>query len=203
MDIIRKINNVALGYNQQVAVRATNRMPFDGVYPDNNDYKQNGDRIGSGEMVSALRFGEGQYVVPLRLALSSSPDDVFSLPLDPVVSVKGSNEIVKREIAKTAVEGTAIRGTVKELWTQNDWSINVSGVLTTTSEHEVDWYVDKLLSFLTASEALNIECDTLNNVYRVTHVVVESFDFPFTKGAENQSFSFSLVSDDSYDLEVE
>lgn len=195
MDIISKINNVALGYNQQVAVAATNKMRFDSVRSANDEYRR-----------SAIRFGEGQFAVPFRLALESSPDDVFSLPLDPVVVVKGSNAIVKREIAKAVVDGDEIRGTVKELWTQDDWTIRVSGVITTTGEAEdenVNYYHERLLKMLTAKEALIVECDVLNNVYGVTKVCVESFDFPFTKGVENQSFSFSLISDDSYQLEIE
>ena len=192
MDIINRINNTAFGYNQQTAT-INKRYP---VFDENEtkDYKQ-----------SEIRFGEGQFAVPLRLALSSSPDDVFSLPLDPVVVVKGSNSIVRREIAKAVVEGDEIRGTVKELWTQDDWSISVSGILMTTGDADdesVSYYHDRLLRLLTAKESLVIECDVLNNIYNVTRVVVESFDFPFTKGIENQSFTISMLSDDSYDLEV-
>lgn len=189
MDIIKRINNTALGYNQQTL--AMNKR-----YPvfDENETK--------GIKQSEVRFGETQYVVPLRLALSSNPDDMFTLPLDPVVSVNGSNTIVKREVAKSE-----IRGTVKEKWNQNDWSISVSGVLTTTdpddSSKTVDGYAQRLLHFLLADEALIIECDVVNNVLDVQRVVVEKFDFPFTKGAENQSFSFTLLSDDSYNLETE
>ena len=156
MDIISKINNTALGYNQQLAVRATNRMPMETVFPDNNTYNR-----------SELRFGETSYAVPFRLALSSSPDDVFTLPLDPIVSINGSNEIVKRAIAKAVVKGDEIRGTVKELWTQDDWHISVSGVMSTTGnddDESVEFYVDKLLKFLTAKEALVVECDVLNNL---------------------------------------
>lgn len=195
MDIIKTINNTALGYNQQLAVKATNRMPLDTVYKDTSEYRQ-----------AEFRTGECQYAVPFRLALSSSPDDVFTLPLDPVVSINGSNEIVKRAIAKAVVNGDEIRGTVKELWTQDDWKISVSGVMSTTGsldDESVEYYVDKLLKFLTAKEALVVECDVLNNIYGVTRVVVESFDFPFTKGLDNQSFTFSLLSDDSYQLEIE
>ena len=195
MDIVSKLNNVALGYNQQLAVRATNRMPLDGVWPDGDDYKS-----------SNIRFGEGQFAVPFRLALASSPDEVFTLPLDPVVAINGSNAIVKREIAKAVVNGDEIRGTVKELWTQDDWKISVSGVLTTTGDADnesVNYYVYKLTQLLTAKETLIVECDVLNNTFGITRVVVESYDFPFTKGVENQSFSFSLLSDDSYNLEVE
>ena len=189
MDIIKRINNTALGYNQQT-LAMNKRYP---VFDENEtkDIKQ-----------SEVRFGETQYVVPLRLALSSNPDDMFTLPLDPVVSVNGSNTIVKREVAKSE-----IRGTVKEKWNQNDLSISVSGVLTTTdpddSSKTVDGYAQRLLHFLLADEALIIECDVVNNVLDVQRVVVEKFDFPFTKGVENQSFSFTLVSDDSYNLETE
>lgn len=164
------------------------------------------DRVRKGDDLprlspSNVRFGETQYAVPFRLALSSSPDDVFTLPLDPVVKVGGGNNIVKREVAKSDM-----RGTVKELWTQNDWSISVSGILATVGSGEnetMEYYVERLLSLVTAPEALIVECDVLNNIYNVTHVVVESYDFPFTKGLDKQSFTLSLTSDDSYDLDIE
>lgn len=194
MDVLKKINNTAFGYNQQTGTQSYHYPVFaetDKNKDSDSDYKQ-----------SAVRFGEGQYAVPFRLALTSNPDDVFHFPLDPIVVVKGKNDIVKREIAKAVVEGLEIRGTVKELWNQSDWEISVSGVLSSTPEHDVDWYHEQLLKYFTAKEALNVECDVLNNVYKITQVCIESVDFPFTKGVENQSFSFSLVSDDSYDLEV-
>lgn len=72
-----------------------------------------------------------------------------------------------------------------------------------TDNENVNYYVYKLTQLLTAKEALIVECDVLNNTFGITRVVVESYDFPFTKGVENQSFSFSLLSDDSYNLEVE
>lgn len=197
MDIINRINQ-ALGYNHEVAVKAVNKMPLDGV-KRNNEYGEN-------VFNSELRFGANQYVVPLRLALESSPDDVFSLPLDPVVSINGSKTVAKRDIAKGNIRGNEVQGTVKELWNNNDWNISVSGVLKTMGEREdesVEYYVEQLLKFLTADEALIVECDTLNSIFGVTKVVVESYDFPFTKGKENQAFTFSLVSDTIVDLELD
>lgn len=190
MDILSKINNTALGYNSGVAVKAVNRMAADIVRRDNHDYEP-----------SQSRTGEYQYAVPLRLALSSSPDDTFTLPLDPIVSISSSNLIVKREIAKSTITGT-----VKEKWSNDDWKISVSGVLKTmgdADDEQVEYYIDRLRKLITSDEALVIECDVLNNVFDITRVVVESYSFPFTKGIENQSFMFSLLSDDSYDLEVE
>ena len=108
---------------------------------------------------------------------------------------------MKRDIARGE-----IRGTVKEMWQRSDWKISVSGVISTRGEGETEqmrYYIKRLLDILNAEESLIIECDVLNNDFDITRVCVESYDFPFTKGKENQSFTLSLISDDSYNLEIE
>lgn len=185
MDVINKINSTAFGYNQNLAVRATNQ-PQTVLSRDENVFQ------------SSFRFGENQFAVPFRISLASNPDDVFTFPLDPIVSIDGGNQVVKREVAKSVM-----RGTIKELWTQNDVKISVSGVINSDDHHSVDEYVERLLHFLQADEALGVECDVLNNVHNIQYVVVESWSMPFTKGVDAQSFTIELTSDESFDLELE
>ena len=45
-----------------------------------------------------------------------------------------------------------------------------------------------------------IKNDLLNNVYNITRIAIETYDFPFTKGTGNQDFVLKAYSDEMYDL---
>jgi hypothetical protein len=57
-----------------------------------------------------------------------------------------------------------------------------------------------LREYLEAAESVHIVCDLLNNVFEITRIAIESYDFPFTKGIENQAFTIKAYSDDNYQL---
>ena len=158
---------------------------------------------------SSLAFVQSHWVSPVGLNLSSKPDpaDRFWIPTDPQISIAGANKIVKREIANGAVAGNgAINGTVKELWRSDDYSITFAGVLMTDEDNpqieyrEVGDQVRKLVEMLSAKEALIVQNEVLNNQFGITRLVVESFNFPATDGTDNQVFTFTCASDDSYNL---
>ena len=58
----------------------------------------------------------------------------------------------------------------------------------------------KLVEMLSAKEALIVQNEVLNNQFGITRLVVESFNFPATDGTDNQVFTFTCASDDSYNL---
>lgn len=147
---------------------------------------------------SALEYTETHWVEPTKLAKASDPDRFFLLPTDPRISVSGSNSVVMRELA-----GTSIRGTVKELWRHDDWQIKISGILMSDDNADVETYHKELCDIVNASENIIIENDTINNVYGITRIVVTAMTFDATDGSENQLFTITAVSDDSYNLEVE
>ena len=95
-----------------------------------------------------------------------------------------------------------MRGSIKETWSQDDYEITISGIL-----QGEDLFKDKdtghiatLRKYLEAQEAIHITCDLLNNVFDIQRICIESYDFPFTKGLENQAFTIKAYSDDNYQL---
>jgi hypothetical protein len=149
-----------------------------------------------GDKILFTIFGTPQ-VMPLKIKLKSeSSNDFWLLPVEPMISIDGKNIIAKRNVAKKRDGG----GSVKEYWTQDDWTINISGLLTNPNTTEYPWSdFNKLKKYCEAKEpleVLNPEFDKLG----VTHIVIESFSLPFTKGPENQTYTISAVSDKSWDL---
>lgn len=130
------------------------------------------------------------------------PDGVWwLLPLEPMVSISGSNIIAKRSVAKRA--SSQRRGTIKERWNEDDLSITIEGVFINPdlnlafSEREIKW----LYEICQSGQAIEARCAAFE-FYSINRIVIESFDFPFTKGKENQAYSIKALSDDAWELFV-
>ena len=120
------------------------------------------------------------------------------LPVDPLVSVSEKNIIARRYVAKSER-----RGSIKERWSMDDYEITISGVLMTDADNTLAHYIQQLRHYCEAKESVVVVCDMLNSLYDVTRVSIESCDYPFTKGEENQMFTIKAYSDDLYDLLTE
>ena len=139
------------------------------------------------------------YQVPMRFRLSTEPEaGGFLLPVDPLVAVNHKNIITRRYVAKSER-----RGSIKERWSMDDYEISISGVLMEDKDNTITSYVQELRRYCEAKESIYVVCDMLNTQYDITRITIESCDFPFTKGAENQMFTIKAYSDDLYDLLTE
>ncbi|MDR2652188.1 MAG: DUF6046 domain-containing protein [Prevotellaceae bacterium] len=138
----------------------------------------------------------------ISLKLETEPDTDeywYTLPIDPVISVTGRNAIVRRNVLKTN-EYTAHRGSVKEIWSQDDYEVNIAGVLVFHKFPENN--LRTLKNICEARQAINIKSQLLL-VFGITRITIEDFSFPFTKGLENQMYTIKAYSDDKFDLLIE
>ena len=136
------------------------------------------------------------FLVPVKLRLDKEKEDKgFWLPLDPLISVSGKNIIRRRYVAKSKM-----RGSIKETWSQDDYEVTIAGLIQGDDQDDVHKRVKKLRKYLEAAEAIHVTCDVLNNAFKIHRIAVESYDFPFTKGMENQAFTIKAYSDDNYQL---
>lgn len=117
----------------------------------------------------------------------------FPLPLDPLVSISGKNDIVCRDVAR--YDGEA-RGSIKEKWRTGDWDITIAGVFISSDGTDIAQYVDRLRQYIEADSNIEIICDLLRDGYGITRIVIESYDFPFTQGEGNQNYTLKCKSDD-------
>lgn len=141
-------------------------------------------------IIKAEDSANGQ-VFPLMMRAEGG--EWWTLPIEPHVSINGSNEIVKKQIAKGKV-----RGTVKERWMQGDYEISIDGILIGKDGRYPESDVRTLRS-LCENAKLEVSCPLLD-MYSVYRIAVDSFSFPFTSGPENQAYTISAVSDDIYQL---
>ena len=134
---------------------------------------------------------------PVRLGEKRNGSDLWTLPLEPTISVKASKTVVRRNIAKSSGVGT-----VKEQWSQNDYEISISGLLQSSEINAYpEAHLSKLQSLLAKGKSLVIRCKLLD-VIGVGLVCIDSWEFPATAGIENQEYSFSGFSDEDFDLVI-
>ena len=129
---------------------------------------------------------------PMRLRLDG--EDWWTLPYEPIVTVNGKNVIIKKPVSKGRV-----RGSIKERWSQDDYQISISGIL---MNPDGNGYPDEDVKQLRRyCEAAKVEVmSPLLEVFSIDRIVIESFDFPFTSGPDNQAYTIGAVSDDIYKL---
>jgi len=137
------------------------------------------------------------FLVPVKLRLEKENKDTegYRLPLDPLISISGKNIIRRRYVAKSKM-----RGSIKETWSQDDYEITIAGLLQADDQDALGRHISRLKKYLEVAESVHIVCNLLNNVFAITRIAIESYDFPFTKGVENQAFTIKAYSDDNYQL---
>ncbi len=143
---------------------------------------------------------EANYISPVTLWTDKQTKETgMKLPLDPIMSISGKNLIIRRHVNKSSK-----RGSIKERWSQEDYDITIAGVLVAESNDALKDYISQLRSICEDGKTgLNILNPVLNNCFDVWRIAVESFDFPFTAGACNQTFTLKGFSDDLYQLLIE
>ena len=160
----------------------------------------NPDKTVNGDEVEAIVDDAARSFCPVGLRLlSESEADTFWFPLDPRISVSGKNVVVKRDVMKHTGSNT-IRGSVKELWSVGDYDINIEGILIGSNGEYPTEAVQRLVNICESREPVIISNDNLNNPLDIQRIVIESYDFPFTKGLNNQVFSIQATSDVQYSL---
>ena len=134
------------------------------------------------------------FSCPLAFSWEDEPE-WWTFPIDPVITIGGSNNVVKRTPMKTA-SGTVTRGTIKELWSQNDYEITISGLFINSIDNKIPGNdLLKLRGYCEGRQTVLVMSD-LFTVFNIKRIAIESFDLPFTAGKANQQFTIKAVSDD-------
>ncbi|MDR0603584.1 MAG: DUF6046 domain-containing protein [Bacteroidales bacterium] len=124
----------------------------------------------------------------------------FDFPLDPVISISGKNNIIKRNVLKINNIGNR-RGSIKEIWSQDDYEIEIAGLLIGTEGQFPEDALYQLRIYLEARKPLEVVGE-LFSLFNISKIAIESYSLPFTKSKENQMYNIKAVSDDAFDLLV-
>ena len=130
-------------------------------------------------------------VFPLSLALEG--EEPWLLPQEVMLSVTGQHVLVKRQVSKGV-----IRGSIKERWTLDDYVIRIEGTLISLDGKYPTEAVHRLRSFFEVGK-VTAYCPLLE-LFGISRIVIESWEFPHTSGEANQNFSAQACSDDTYKL---
>lgn len=131
-------------------------------------------------------------VFPLSLRLPKAGEEEWLLPLEPMITVTGKHIIAKRSVLKSKS-----RGSVKERWTLDDYGVRIEGILQGDGRYPKE-EVARLRRYCEAGEV--IASSPLLELFGISRLIIESWDIPHTSGVENQNYSLSCLSDDSYKL---
>lgn len=165
------------------------------VAPDEDSVDSTQAQVAAIDKSSLQQSNAHNYIILTPLKLRNDTME-FQFPLDVLVSVSGKNIITRRYVAK----GNAMRGSIKEYWSQDDYDVQIAGVLITEDQNLLSSQIRMIRSLCESPQTLQVESDLLLNTFDIKSIAVESFDFPFTKGMENQAFSIRAYSDDAYQL---
>lgn len=130
---------------------------------------------------------------PLRFRLEEPGAKEWLLPMEPMITLSGRHLIKRRQVNKGK-----IRGSIKERWAQDDYSVTIEGVLIGQDGRYPEEDVARLRSFCEAARVQVLS--PLLEIFGISRIVIESWDFPFTAGACNQNYSIKAYSDDIYKL---
>lgn len=141
-------------------------------------------------------------VLPVTIGYQWDKENAFLLPVEPLVSIQGRNNI-KRRYPKKASADRSRRGSVKEYWMQDDYSVRIQGVFlhANSNTYPAD-NVSRLREFCEAGETLYIKCPLLE-LFNIDGFVIENYEIPFTAGTNTQAYNITGYSDDIQTLLVE
>jgi len=177
--------NIATGFN--LPPYWMNR-PVKVLNPETADSKELSDYLGN------------LYQCPVRIKWEQeSNGDFWTLPFDPVVSVSGKNIIVRRNVLKQNNSDNTRRGSIKEAWSQDDYEVNIAGVLMGKDGEFPSEDLLRLRNYCEARKVIDVESD-LFCLFNINRLAIESFELPYTKGNANQMYVIKAYSDDNFEL---
>lgn len=171
-------------------------LPSDAVSVKNGENSQS---IENGRLIENRGIAKEQQFFPLTLSVDGS--EAFTLPYEPLISIEGKNNIVKRSVLKynEQFSGSTF-GTVKERWSMDDYKITITGALFGTSEigtYESTYPredFERLKNFLLQGKEIKVMSLPFE-LLGISYIAIEDFSFPFTKGENVQAYVIKAISD--------
>ena len=151
------------------------------------------------EVFTNLTFQRGSYL-PLDGGL---PISYAGLTIDSVLMVVSQT----KNIITTQIQGKS--GTFKEYVSENDFQIEVSGLLTNKDNTYPEFTVETLMTLFSVPDSLQVTSEFLNHfgvisptgLSGIDEVVITDYNFPQQEGFRNQQlFNCKMISDTPIEL---
>lgn len=119
----------------------------------------------------------------------------YTIPIEPLISISGKNNIIRRNVAKST-EG----GTIKERWSLDDFTVEIQGVLISKDEQKYPKEaVKQLVELFSNKSSLEVAHELLLHC-GIKYLAIESLSLPHTKGLQYQNYVIKAYSDSSTEL---
>ena len=144
---------------------------------------------------------EKQQFFPLSFSFHESGVR-WVFPFEPMISISGGNDIVKRNVARNTTDKSKISGsgTIKERTRKRDFEITITGIFSGANLKGTpeDCFpiedLRTLLQYLYDYKEIHVYCHPLE-ILGINKIVIEDYKFPFTKGENLQAYEIKAVSD--------
>lgn len=204
--IIQPISRVAIAQNE-IQKHVLPPLPIP-MFQNQETIRQESDEVIPGAYQADMPIGYDRQFFPVKFSIDGG-NTWFLLPYEPLVTVSGKNNVIMRNVAKWNAEYSApLIGTIKERWSQDDYSITITGflmgsILTGAVEDcfpRADF--EKLKAVLTNATEVKVLCPIFE-MLGISQITILDFTFPFTKGENVQAFDIRAVSDSSFNLLID
>ena len=135
--------------------------------------------------------------MPLTLTIPNSTSLIF--PTEPMVSLKGSNRIIRRYPNRSESGGS-----IKERWSSDDYKITIKGIFIDTENDQYPSADIRVLRELCEYKGtLEVTENPLMGIFGIDHLVIKNYSIPFTPGLHAQAYQLSAWSDVLFDALLE
>lgn len=130
---------------------------------------------------------------PVRLGSKADNSDLKTLPVEPLVSVRGRSVLALRGVAKKVGGGAVV-----EKFATDNYEVTITGTVFSGDEEVFpEEWVAWLKSLCEANKSI-VVLSKLTGALGIGHIAVLDWSFPETQGVAWQNFSIRGISDDPY-----
>jgi len=149
----------------------------------------------TGKLLKDLAGSAEGTIIRCPLTLSYAGDDLYNpdswkLPYEPLISVTGRNVIIRNHILKNREKGT-----VKELWSADDYEIEIKGIVSTSDRTKLpEAEINRLRWFFEVRRTIEVSSPLLG-LFGIQYMAIENISFPHTDGYNYQAYVIKAFSD--------
>lgn len=163
------------------------------IYDINQIYQAQFGEVGSPLPSGGVATPNGAVIrCPLRLTVGG---DSFLLPFEPLQTVAGKNIIIRNHILKAKDKGT-----VKEVWSSDDYRIEIKGIIVGDNPDRLpEEEINRLRKVLEFKGAVAVSSPYFT-LFDIQYMAIEDYEFLHTPGYNNQAYIIRGFSDKLFEL---
>ncbi len=159
---------------------------------------------GGGTPITKATVAQTGVQMQMPFWIGANDRELWLLPIEPLVAVRGRNVITRRTIAKKKNKAKEGFGSIKELWAIDDYEVVITGMLNdhTRPGELPSEMITKLDGLATLGKPLVVRCALLNAL-GVGMIAVDGWEFEPTPGINDQFYTLRGFSDQNFNLLIE